>query len=33
MKKGDTLVIIEDIEYRLRVAQAEADLEKALQNR
>lgn len=33
VKKGDTLVIIEDIEYRLRVAQAEADLEKALQNR
>lgn len=33
VKKGDTLVIIEDIEYRLRVAQAEADLQKALQNR
>lgn len=33
VKKGDTLVIIEDIEYRLRVTQAEADLQKALQNR
>lgn len=33
VKKGDTLIIIEDIEYRLRVAQAEADLQKALQNR
>lgn len=33
VKKGDTLVVIEDIEYRLRVAQAEADLQKALQNR
>lgn len=28
--EGDTLVIIEDSEYRLRVAQAEADLQKAL---
>lgn len=28
--KGDTLVIIEDSEYRLRVAQAEADWQSAL---
>ncbi len=28
--KGDTLVIIDDSEYRLRVAQAEADLERTL---
>lgn len=28
--KGDTLVIIEDSEFRLRLAQAEADLENAL---
>ena len=28
--KGDTLVIIEDAEYRLRLAQAEADLSNAL---
>ncbi len=33
IQKGDTLVIIEDTEYRLRVAQAEADLQKALLNR
>ena len=26
VKKGDTLIIIEDVEYRLKVAQAEADL-------
>lgn len=30
VKKGDTLVVIEDTEYRLRVAQAEADLQNAL---
>ncbi len=30
VKKGDTLVIIEDAEFRLRVAQAEADLANAL---
>lgn len=30
VKKGDTLVVIEDIEYQLRVAQAEADLQNAL---
>lgn len=30
VKKGDTLVIIEDTEYRLRVAQAEADYRNAL---
>ncbi len=30
VKKGDTLLIIEDAEYRLRVAQAEADLANAL---
>ena len=30
VQKGDTLVVIEDIEYRLRVAQAEADLQNAL---
>ena len=29
VSKGDTLVVIEDSEYRLRVAQAEADLENA----
>ena len=29
-KKGDTLVIIEDTEYRLKVAQAEADYQSAL---
>ena len=28
--KGDTLVIIDDSEYRLRLAQAEADLERTL---
>ena len=28
--KGDTLVIIEDSEFRLRLAQAEADLANAL---
>lgn len=30
VRKGDTLVIIDDSEYRLRVAQAEADLERTL---
>lgn len=30
VRKGDTLVMIEDSEYRLRVAQAEADLQSAL---
>ena len=30
MKKGDTLVLIEDAEFRLRVAQAEADYQNAL---
>ncbi len=30
VKKGDTLVVIEDIEYRLKVAQAEADFHNAL---
>lgn len=30
VKKGDTLVIIEDTEYRLKVAQAEADYRSAL---
>lgn len=30
VKKGDTLVIIEDTEYRLKVAQAEADYQNAL---
>lgn len=30
VNKGDTLVIIEDVEYRLRVAQAEADYQKIL---
>lgn len=30
VKKGDTLVIIEDTEYRLKVAQAEADYQSAL---
>ena len=29
VRKGDTLAIIEDAEYRLRVAQAEADLQNA----
>ena len=29
VKKGDTLVIIEDAEFRLRLAQAEADLARA----
>ncbi len=33
VNKGDTLVIIEDTEFRLRVAQAEADLENALAGR
>ena len=28
--KGDTLVVIEDSEYRLRLAQAEADLQREL---
>ena len=30
VKKGDTLVIIEDAEFRLRLAQAEADLARAV---
>ena len=30
VKKGDTLVVIEDIEYKLKVAQAEADYHNAL---
>ena len=30
VKKGDTLVIIEDTEYQLKVAQAEADYQNAL---
>lgn len=30
VKKGDTLVVIEDVEYRLKVAQAEADYHNAL---
>ena len=30
VKKGDTLVIIEDAEFRLRLAQAEADLTRAI---
>jgi membrane fusion protein (multidrug efflux system) len=30
VKKGDTLVVIEDTEYRLKVAQAEADYRSAL---
>ena len=30
MEKGDTLVIIEDAEYRLRLAQAKADYQNAL---
>lgn len=30
VKKGDTLVVIEDIEYRLKVSQAEADYHNAL---
>lgn len=30
VKKGDTLVVIEDTEYRYRVAQAEADYQNAL---
>ena len=30
VRKGDTLLIIEDAEFRLRLAQAEADLAKAL---
>ncbi len=29
VKKGDTLVVIEDTEFRLRLAQAEADLARA----
>ncbi len=32
VKKGDTLVVIEDTEYRLRVLQAEASLQSARQN-
>ena len=31
VKKGDTLVVIEDAEFRLRLAQAEADLARAEQ--
>ena len=30
VKKGDTLVVIEDVEYRLKVAQTEADYHNAL---
>ena len=30
VKKGDTLIVIEDTEYRLRVSQAKADYQKAL---
>lgn len=33
VKKGDTLVIIEDSEFRLRLAQAEADLTNAMAGR
>lgn len=33
VKKGDTLLIIEDAEFKLRVAQAEADLSNALAGR
>lgn len=33
VKKGDTLVIIEDSEFRLRLAQAEADLSNAMAGR
>ena len=33
VRKGDTLVIIEDAEFRLRVAQAEADLANATAGR
>ena len=33
VRKGDTLVVIEDTEYRLRVLQAEASLQSAQQNR
>ncbi|MCD8386504.1 MAG: HlyD family secretion protein [Bacteroidales bacterium] len=33
VKKGDTLVVIEDAEYQLRLAQAEADLQNALAGR
>ncbi len=33
VKKGDTLLIIEDAEFRLRLAQAEADLSNALAGR
>lgn len=33
MRKGDTLLIIEDAEFRLRVAQAEADLANATAGR
>ncbi len=33
VKKGDTLVIIEDAEFRLRLAQAEADLSNAMAGR
>lgn len=32
VRKGDTLVVIEDTEYRLRVLQAEASLQSAQQN-
>jgi membrane fusion protein (multidrug efflux system) len=30
VKKGDTLVVIEDVEYRYRLAQAQADYQRAL---
>ena len=33
MRKGDTLLVIEDTEFRLRLAQAEADLANALSGR
>ena len=33
VRKGDTLLIIEDAEFRLRVAQAEADLANATAGR
>ena len=31
VSKGDTLVVIEDAEFRLRLAQAEADLARAME--
>lgn len=33
VRKGDTLVVVDDIEYRLKVAQTEADLKNALVGR